>query len=51
MTADPAPGETLKLLPESIPVLRFVYISGVGPIFAKKSLNASLISFRSVTAL
>ena len=27
MTPDPAPGETLKLLPESTPVLRFVYTS------------------------
>ena len=28
MTPYPAPAETLKLLPESTPVLRFVYISG-----------------------
>ena len=28
MTTDPAPAETLTLLPESTPVLRFVYISG-----------------------
>ena len=27
MTPDSAPAETLKLLPESTPVLRFVYIS------------------------
>ena len=27
MTTDPAPAETLKLLPESTPVLRFGYIS------------------------
>ena len=29
MTPDPAPAETLKLLPESTAVLRFVYISDV----------------------
>ena len=29
MTPDPAPAETLKLLPESTPVLRFVYISAL----------------------
>ena len=27
----PAPAETLKLLPESTPVLRFVYISAMNP--------------------
>ena len=36
----PAPAETLKLLPESTPVLRFVYISGAAvlsyPKFFKK---------------
>ena len=35
MTPDPAPVETLKLLPESTPVLRFVYISGAYVIFHK----------------
>ena len=29
MTPDPAPAETLTLLLESTPVLRFVYTSGV----------------------
>ena len=40
MTPDPAPAETLKLLSESTPVLRFVYISALLHRFSKWSVRS-----------